>query len=79
MLAVHGQNRRAVLQGERRNEFARHDERLFVGQCDGFPGFDGRDGGAESGETHHGRHHHIDIRQTRRVANGFGTRPHFNR
>ena len=79
MLAVHGQNRRAVFHGELRYEFARHNERLFVGQCDGFPGFDGRHGGAESGETHHGRHHHVDIRQTRRVANGFGTRPHFNR
>ena len=79
VLAVHGQNRRAVFHGQFRNEFARHNERFLVGQCDGFPGLDGRDGGAESGETHHGRHHHVDLRQTCRVANGFGARPHFNR
>ena len=78
VFAVHGQNRRAVFHRELRNEFARHNERFLVGQRDGFASFDGRHRGAESGETHHGRHHHVHFGQSGDVADGFRARPHLN-
>ena len=61
VFAIDGEDGGAFFEGEARDVGSSHDEGFFVGQGDGFSGFDGADRWAEACKADHGGQHHIDF------------------
>ena len=74
VLAIDRQQRHLVLQAKLRDEFASHNEGLFVGEGDGFASLDGTDGGTQSAEAHKGSQHDIHRLHLHHLAQGVGSR-----
>ena len=79
VLAVYGKNCHALANGELGNQFASHDQCLFVGERNSLVGFYRSDGGTKSSKSHHSCDHRVHILETCHIAKGFCTRPHLDR
>ena len=60
VLTVDRQDGHTMLLSQLADEFACHDQRLFVGQTDFLTGFDGVDRRREARESDHRREYHVD-------------------
>ena len=59
MLRIDRVDIHAPFGGHARDEIARYHQRFFVGQGNGFSGFDGLDRWEQAGVAHHRCQHHI--------------------
>ena len=76
---VDGQERRSLFPRQRQNQFARHNQRLLVGQRDGFACLQCGDNGFEAGKAYHSRERHIYRLGLYSLRNGVGSCPYFHR
>ena len=78
MLAIDRQYRRMELRGEAANQFARHNERFFVGERNGLARTDSFDSGTQSGVAYHRRHDDINGRESDHFGYGISACPHLD-
>ena len=79
MLGINRQDRHLIGSSQVRNQLACHDQRLFIGQCNGLFSLDSCYGWTQSGIADHSRQHHIDRFPLYDLGNRIRPSPHLDR